>query len=258
MASNTNVLITGANRGLGLGLLKIYLSRPNHTVIAAVRNPSDSSSQNLKTLPTGKGSTLLVVKIDSASDTDPADAVATLKAVGITHLDIVIANAGIANIYARVEAIDLTKLRHMLEVNTLGPLKLYEAVYPLLKAASEKRGGSPPPQFIGISSTVGTTADAEQTNDYQIATYGVSKAALNHLVRRAMLENEWLNAYVVHPGFVQTDMGNIGAGLLGIEKASLTIEESVAGIVKIFDNVTREKIAGKDGYYQWDGTKLVY
>jgi NAD(P)-dependent dehydrogenase (short-subunit alcohol dehydrogenase family) len=61
----TVVLITGANRGIGKGLLELYLLKPNHLVIAANRDPEHPTSKALAELPTADGTRLLVVKIDA-------------------------------------------------------------------------------------------------------------------------------------------------------------------------------------------------
>lgn len=189
--------------GIGRGVAELFLKRANYTVIAAVRDPSSSSSLSLTTLPSGENSKLILVKIDSVSDTDPWEAVEQIKAQGVDHLDIVIANAGIAEGYARIEEIKLNEIREFFEVNTLGPLKLYEATYPLLKAASDKKGEAASenaPMFIGMTSAVSRFHNAEQGAPFIIGAYGASKAALNYLVKKAHLENEWLNAFVMDPG----------------------------------------------------------
>jgi norsolorinic acid ketoreductase len=65
------------------------------------------------------------------------------------------------------------------------------------------------------------------------AAYGPSKAALNHIVKKIHVEHEDITAVPMDPGWVQTDMGNIAAGKFGIEKADITVEESVSGVVKV-------------------------
>ncbi|OTA81436.1 hypothetical protein M434DRAFT_211063 [Hypoxylon sp. CO27-5] len=71
----TIILISGANRGLGKGLLQRYLAHPkNHIVIAANRNPAHPTSQALFDLPRGEGSSsLIVVKLDAAVETDASE-----------------------------------------------------------------------------------------------------------------------------------------------------------------------------------------
>ncbi|KAK4922946.1 hypothetical protein LTR49_009777 [Elasticomyces elasticus] len=73
--SPTVVLVSGANRGLGKGVVQLYLARPDHIVIAANRDPSSSSSKELSELPTGAGSRLIVVKVDASAETDAVEAV---------------------------------------------------------------------------------------------------------------------------------------------------------------------------------------
>jgi hypothetical protein len=99
MKENTTVLITGANRGvtifpspriliekfadaspwLGESLLAQFLARPNVTAIPGVRNPEGANVKALKDLPRGNGSELIIVKIDSMSETDAETAIYTIK-----------------------------------------------------------------------------------------------------------------------------------------------------------------------------------
>lgn len=257
MASNTTVLITGAGRGIGRGLAEAYLARPNHTVIAAVRDPASANAQSLQSAKTASGSKLLLVKIDSASDTDAAAAVETIQAAGIRQLDIVIANAATGTWLEPVAQANLATARDIFEVNTFGPVKLFQATLALLKAAAAVGQ----PKFVAISSVAGSTAGiGSLTKDFGVASYGASKAALNHYVRRAFFENEWLTAVVVQPGWVQSDSGNASAKMLmGMEKAPLAVDECAEAVLKLIDNATRESNApGAAGFWNYDGKALEY
>lgn len=75
--SGLTYLITGANRGIGKALLDVYVARPNTTVIAAVRDVP-KSTKDLASAPVHSSSKLIIVKIDSTSDSDPAAAVSEL------------------------------------------------------------------------------------------------------------------------------------------------------------------------------------
>lgn len=99
---STVVLITGANRGIGHGLLSRYLALPNHTVVAAVRDPQHPTAEELASLPKAEDSSLLVVKIDALMWDDPFAAVKELQAKGIDHLDVVVANAGVCSVQPTV------------------------------------------------------------------------------------------------------------------------------------------------------------
>ena len=62
---------------------------------------------------------------------------------------------------------------------------------------------------------------------------------------RINAEDEWLNTFVLDPGWVQTDLGNEGARTFGIEQAPTTVEESVAGMYRVLSTTTKEKYGGK-------------
>lgn len=133
----TVVLISGANRGIGRGLLELYLAKPNHTVIAANRDPNHATSKALADLPKAKGTSLLVIKIDSTVSTDPADAVKQLASHGIDHLDIVIANAAVFLAWPLVSELKVEDLQKHTVPNVYGFIWLYQATLPLLKKAKK-------------------------------------------------------------------------------------------------------------------------
>jgi NAD(P)-dependent dehydrogenase (short-subunit alcohol dehydrogenase family) len=135
--SPTVILISGANRGLGEGLLSRYLQRDNHIVIAANRDPSHSSSTALQNLPTGKGSRLIVVKIDASNESDPAEAVKSLTAQGIDYIDMVVANAGVAYSLPKVCDLKIEELQGHLVPNVFGVVWLYQATRLLLEKSTK-------------------------------------------------------------------------------------------------------------------------
>lgn len=90
-SSNTIYLATGANRGIGRGLVTTLLQRPRVTVIAGVRDVAASISKDLLSLPTAEGSKVVLAKIDSNDHTTPFEAVKGLS--DIEKIDVVIANA---------------------------------------------------------------------------------------------------------------------------------------------------------------------
>lgn len=144
----TVVLITGANRGIGKSILELYLQKPNHTVIAATRDPNHPTSQALVDLPKAEGTDLLVTKIDAISPTDSTSALNELSAKGVHHVDIVIANAGISLSWPRVSDLKITDLQQHMEVNVYGLIYLYQAFRGLLKESKE-------PKWVSIGSSAG-------------------------------------------------------------------------------------------------------
>jgi norsolorinic acid ketoreductase len=192
------VLISGANSGLGLSLLEKYLSRANTTVVATVRDPS--KQQALNDISKASGSKLIIVKVESTSDTDCLEAISTIKDQGINHLDVVIANAGYYTPPAdpKVAKINATDLLDHVNVNTAGPIRLFQASLPLLQKAEK-------PIFAYMSSLAGSiTATGEVP--FSTGVYGASKAASNFLVRRAHAENPELIIFAMHPGYVPASL----------------------------------------------------
>lgn len=203
------------------------MARPKSTVVAAVRDTESSSTIALQNLSKGDGSNLIIVKIDSSSETDAQQAASLLQSkYNITSLDVVIANAGISKIWPAVHEAKLEDIREHFEINVLGVVTLFKAVRSLLLNSTNT------PKFITLGSNAGSIGDMEQV-PVPNAAYGTSKAALHWISKKIHQENPELVAFPVHPGFVQTEMGNTGAQAFGLEKAFITVEESVSGLVNV-------------------------
>ncbi|KAJ4329968.1 hypothetical protein N0V87_010415 [Didymella glomerata] len=249
---STTYLITGANRGIGKGLTAALLQRPHTTIIAGVRDPAVSATI-LDSLPTAAGSKVIVVKIDSQSEADAKEAVSQLSTQhNITSLDVVIANAGIAHSGTSVAQTSSESLRDHLNTNAIGPVLLFQAFRPLLQAS--KCGN---PVFLATSTVVGSIGGQEALAGLPpvLSPNGASKAALNWVVRRLHYEEPWLTAYVTHPGLVLTDMasGMFGTPEQAAAMGAITVDVSVAGILKTLDQASRE-IGGT--FQNYDGTTL--
>lgn len=151
MPQPTVILISGANRGLGKGLLERYLARPNHIIIAANRDPKHSTSVALGDLAKGEGSKLVVVKVDSLIEEDAFDAVKELQTThGIQYLDMVIANAGISAVWPTVVDVKLQDLANHMAINVYGLISLFQATKVLLKKSPSGK-----PIFAPMGSTAG-------------------------------------------------------------------------------------------------------
>lgn len=240
--SGLTYLITGANRGIGKGLLSTLILRPETTVIAAVRDVA-FSKKTLSSIPVGPGSKLIVVKIDSTSATDPVAAVEELKTQhGISKIDVLVSNGGIMDFIGTVLDTPADKVRKHFEINTLGPMLLIQAFYPLLDASAA-------PKFLIISSGIGSN---ELLAQYKVTffAYGVSKAAVNYLARKLHFENERLTIVAYSPGWVQTEMGSGAARGVEMEDAPLGIDDSVRGLGEQFDAATP---GNSGGFYSQEG-----
>ncbi|KAL4797845.1 hypothetical protein BDV19DRAFT_377341 [Aspergillus venezuelensis] len=237
--SPTIVLITGANRGIGRGILKLYLAKPNHLVIAANRNLNHPTSKDLLTLPTAEGTSVKVVKLDQTSPTDAAEAAQTLKKEGIDHIDIYIANAAIAYVFPTLEEVKVEDMRAHFETNVVGFVRAYQELLPLLKASSNS------PKLVTIGSSAANMIPSPN------AAYAPTKLVQHWYTKKIADTEPWLIAFPIDPGFVQSDLGNNAANLLGLEKATTTVEDSTQGLVAVIDASTKETHSGR--LWKWTG-----
>ncbi|KAK8168188.1 putative aflatoxin biosynthesis ketoreductase nor-1 [Phyllosticta citrichinensis] len=190
MSANTVYLITGANRGIGKGLTATYLTCDNTTVIAAVRNVA--SADSLNDLPKGQGSSLVLVPLDSSDEQASAKAVQLLLSQGITHIDVVIANAGISDDFSPIATLSGSVIKQHVEVNAYDPLFLFQAVLPLLNESKN-------PKFVALGSPTGSIGNME-SRPFQMSAYGISKAVLHYILRKIHFERANITSFPVDPG----------------------------------------------------------
>ncbi|KAI8711447.1 hypothetical protein NCS52_01408100 [Fusarium sp. LHS14.1] len=237
MASKDNstvYVVTGANRGIGLGLVKTLLSRPSVTVVASVRNDDAAASLKSDTdsVTKGENSSLIIVKLDLSNALAPEQ---IRDVFTVDHVDILINNAAFSPSMALVTETPADNLRAAFEINTIGPLTVFQGLWPLLQKSTA-------PKVINVTSSVGCMAIQEGPG----GAYGPSKAALNWLTRALHMQNQGLVAVALHPGWVQTRMGELCARDWGFPGSPPeTIEGSVEGMLQIIDEATREKYSGK-------------
>jgi len=191
----TTVLVTGANRGIGLEFAREYAA-DGARVYACCRDPDKAT--DLKSIL----GDLTVHKLDATS---LGEHEALKHAIGGAPIDILIANAGVYGGKNQTAAnMDYDEWLKTLDVNLLGPHRLAVTFHDNLKASQQKK-------FIAVTSTMGSIA--ETSGLYHA--YRSSKAALNMIVRS--LAKEWaadgIVAVPIHPGWVKTDMGGANAHL---------------------------------------------
>jgi NAD(P)-dependent dehydrogenase (short-subunit alcohol dehydrogenase family) len=221
-----SILITGANRGLGLEFARQY-SAEGWQVFAACRNPS--SANHLHEIRKRADSTLTILPMDV---TDLASVRAAAKQLSGMAIDVLVNNAGIAGPSSQMTG--RGDWAHVLDVNTMGPLRLIESFTDHL-ARSDRR------LVVTITSGMGSLAD--NTSGGSIA-YRTSKVAVTMVTRSAAIDlaSRHITCVVVNPGWVKTDMGGPGA--------QLTPQESVGAMRKLIANLTLED-SGK--FFNWNG-----
>ncbi len=193
-----HVVVTGANRGIGLELARHY-RRQEWRVTGVCRQSSDELNDNADQV---------VENIDITSKKGLNSLVTALQGQSI---DLLINNAGVLHDDV-LGSIDLESLRLQMEVNAFAPLLICEALLPNLKPGSK---------IANITSRMGSIGDNDSGGRYG---YRASKAAFNAFGKSLAidLKERGIAVAQLHPGFVKTRMVNFG----GI----LTTEESVAGL----------------------------
>jgi NAD(P)-dependent dehydrogenase (short-subunit alcohol dehydrogenase family) len=205
-----NAIVTGANRGIGLELVRQLLAR-GVKVEAACRRPGDAKELNA----TGAR----VHAVDVARDDSVA---AFARALDDVAIDLVINNAGVyGGARQRMQDFDYASATHTFETNALGALRVSQAFVPHLRRGTGKK-------LAHISSAMGSIGTTTSPGDLA---YRVSKAALNMISRSIALElhDDRIISIVVHPGWVRTDMGG--------PNAPTTAAESARGILAQIDAV---------------------
>jgi len=216
-----NVLITGANRGIGLEMVK-YAMQQGWRVFACCRNPHTADNLfNIAKLSNGQISVHIADMLE----------LATLQALSYElrndPIDILINNAGIyGSDNNKFGAVDVNGWLQAFQVNSIAPLKMVEAFAEQLLMGERKL-------VACMSSKMGSMADNGFGNSY---IYRSSKAALNAVVKSLSidLKSQGIITVALHPGWVKTDMGGPDAEITARESVELlfshlmllTIEDS--------------------------------
>jgi NAD(P)-dependent dehydrogenase (short-subunit alcohol dehydrogenase family) len=213
------VLITGANRGIGLEFARQYAAE-GWAVVATVREHSpELDALNVR-----------VERLDMRN----LDAVAGF-AERLDSLDLLVANAGTYGPKSPESGQEGEEWLETFAVNTVAPYLLAQSVLPLVERSEGK--------LIAISTKMGSIED--NTSGGYIA-YRSSKSALNMAWRSLAIDNRGkVTCAVIHPGWVQTRMGG--------RSAPLSPEDSVSGMRKVIDDLTE---ADSGGFFSHDGSLI--
>lgn len=214
-------VISGANRGIGLELVKQLLARGD-SVEAGVRDPDRATElMQLGKSPRG-ASQLRVHPLDVAKDQSARDFAA---AIGDRAVDVLINNAGILGKMQSLEELDFEDMLHTYRVDALGALAVTRALLPAMRKGSTRK-------LVHISTGMASISDNTSGGAYG---YRMAKAALN-IASKSMavnLRGERFISVVVNPGWVQTEMGGAGA--------PTPVHESAAGILERIDKLTLDQ-----------------
>lgn len=199
-------VITGANRGIGLGLVRGVLAL-GHRVVATARNVAAASELHVLAQP---GLELASLDVGASRSVE-----AFARGLGDRSIDVLINNAGVYGGPGDLEAFDAEDALATFRVNAVAPLELSRALLPALRRSRARK-------IVNISSRMASIAENTSGGAYA---YRMSKAALNMAtVSMAIdLAAEGFIVVAMNPGWVKTDMGGPGA--------PTSIEASVAGML---------------------------
>lgn len=227
------VLITGANRGIGLEFVRQYANE-GWQVFACCRNPV--AAEALNRLASEYPDQINIDKLDVA---DHAQIEQLAQELSVHAIDLLINNAGVypPDRGDQFGATDYAAWNYALAVNTMAPLKMTEA-FILHIARSELK------TLITITSKMGSIADNRGGGSY---IYRSSKAAVNSVMKSLSIDlnARQITAVLLHPGWVRTDMG----GPNGL----ISAQQSVTGMRRVIDDLRFED-SGK--FFAFDGQEV--
>lgn len=225
------VLISGANRGLGLGFVHALLARGDR-VIACCRHPGRATALNALT---GEyPGHLHVLPLDVAKASSIRELAHEIPLVA-ESIDVLINNAGVLVGGERFGALDPEALATSFRINAMGPLLLTEAL------AERLADGA---RVANLSSVMGSIASA---SEFRSPSYALSKAAQNMATAQLAhaLAPRGIVVAALHPGWVRTEMGG--------GKATVPVEEAVAGLLAVIDRLSS---ADSGRFLDWRGQAL--
>jgi NAD(P)-dependent dehydrogenase (short-subunit alcohol dehydrogenase family) len=224
------VLITGANRGIGLALVRNFVNRGDQVFpgYRAIENSPD-----LEGVAAQRPGQVYLIQLD-VSDLASIKNSVQLVAEQVGGLDILVNNAAIHLGDENLLEVEGEKLIQLHRVNSVGPILVAQQFIHLLKLGED-------PCIINVSSEAGSISRMDHFRGYGY--YG-SKAAENMYTRSLAFdpETEGITVIAIHPGWVRTDMGG--------REAPLPPADSAAGIVNVIDALTPQD-NGK--FFTWEG-----
>lgn len=226
----STVLVTGANRGLGLEFCKQYAAQ-GWKVIACCRHPEQASELNsvARQFP---------IQIEALNVADFTQIDALSNQLSNDAIDVLINNAGVyADRGNGFGQLDYPAWFDSLTINTLAPVKIAEAFLPQIKQGNKKL-------IVSISSLMGSMTDNGSGGSIL---YRSSKAALNAAMKSLSIDlrRQAIGVLILHPGWVQTDMG--GANAL------IDAKTSVRGMCAVIDGFHLNRTGC---FLKYDGTVL--
>lgn len=229
--SQAHLFITGANRGIGLEMVKQF-SQSGWRISACCRNPESATEL---TALAASNNDIQVYPLDVTDYQAVANLAEQLQG---EHYDLLINNAGIYGPKgSSLKDLDIEAWRQVFETNTIAPLKLIQAFSPHVAASQGK-------QIAILSSKMGSISDNQSGSAY---IYRSSKTALNQVIKSLSIDlaPQGIKVIALHPGWVRTAMG----GPNGL----IDSKQSVAGLKQV---MTAGDEVKSGHFYNYDGSEI--
>ncbi|XP_068579784.1 C-signal-like [Cebidichthys violaceus] len=251
-----NILVTGANRGIGLELVK-QLADTAH-IYACCRAPEGTGAEALRDLTTQYPGKITILQLDTSDEDSISAAVQTVnEQIGADGLNLLINNAAInkPGIPGPLSESGKKDMMEVYEINVVGPFLIAKMFLPLLQRAAEMASTVKGDKMscrrsaiINMSSLAGSiTICPENFARAQMYPYRASKAALNMVTRCQSEDFKRHNILVaaVHPGWVRTEMGG--------KEATLSTQDSVRGMLAMMSSLSNKDCGT---LLDWEGNTI--
>ncbi|CAJ0572052.1 unnamed protein product, partial [Mesorhabditis spiculigera] len=221
-----SVLITGAARGIGLGLVRQFIKRPYlQHIFAGVRDPA--KAEDLKKIGDSR---LHIIQLDILSDSDIQSAVKTIaNTVGSSGLELLVNNAAVLIPYQFSEPPNRANVDSVMRTNVTSQIIVTHYMLPLLEQSTVQSA------IVNMGSDFGslTQCSVYGSSEKGYLPHKCSKAALSQFSRVLAedLSEKGILVINIYPGWVATDMGT--------DEAPVAVEESVSSVASTIDRIDR-------------------
>jgi NAD(P)-dependent dehydrogenase (short-subunit alcohol dehydrogenase family) len=232
MAERLVALVVGANRGIGLGLVKEFLAR-GWDVIATARAPEQAAE--LRAVAKQEPGRVRILKLEM---NDPAELDAFATNLSGRALDVALINAGVAGPeHHSASAVTAEEIGSLMFTNAIAPIRLARTLLDHIRPGS------------GVLAFTTSVMGSVSLNTGGHELYRASKAALNSLSRGLYgeLHGRKLTMLSLHPGWVRTDMGG--------PSAAVSVKDSAHGMVTV---ITREQGSNRQAFIDYTGSEIAW
>ena len=227
MADRPLALVVGANRGIGLGVVKAFLAQGSD-VIATARQPAEATAL----------AELAHVEVQKLDMNDPAQIDGFAAGLKGRELDVALVNAGVYGPRdGSADTVTAAEIGALMFTNAIAPIRLARHLLPHIRPET------------GVLAFTSSVMGSVALNQGGAELYRASKAALNLLTRglQGDTAGRKITLLTLHPGWVRTDMGG--------PNAAVSVEDSARGLVTV---IVQQKGKHKHAFLDYTGAEIAW